>query len=115
MAKITLPAPVTLDHLRAAVARSCPDLDLQRMGPGLTASQSRWVAAWIMTQGKQVQIAPMVRSMGTMLLLLLVALTGVGLIIYAVAVVPKQQAVVKRVHAALTRELAASSAAPAGG
>ena len=111
MAKLDLPAPVSLDQLRAAVARTCPDLDLQRMGPGLSASQSRWVAAWVMTQRKQVQITPMVRSMPMMLLMLLVALTGIGLLIYAVAVVPKQQAVVKRVHAALERELAGTRAA----
>lgn len=110
MAKIDLPAPVTLDQLRAALGRACPDLDQQRMGPGVTASSSRWVAAWVMTQRKQVQITPMVRSMPMMLLLLLVCLTGLGLLLYAVAVIPKQQAVVKRVHAALARELGAPPA-----
>lgn len=109
MAKIDLPAAVTLDQLRAALTRACPDLDQQRMGPGLTASSSRWVAAWVMTQRKQIQIMPMVRSMPMMLLLLLVCATGLGLLVYAVAVIPKQQAVVKRVHAALARELAAPS------
>jgi hypothetical protein len=39
MAKLTLSAPVTLDQLRAALQRTCPDLDQQRMGPGITASQ----------------------------------------------------------------------------
>ena len=109
MAKIDLPAAVTLDQLRAALTRACPDLDQQRMGPGLTASSSRWVAAWVMTQRKQIQITPMVRSMPMMLLLLLICATGLGLLVYAVAVIPKQQAVVKRVHAALARELAAVS------
>lgn len=113
MAKIDLPAAVTLDQLRAALTRACPDLDQQRMGPGLTASSSRWVAAWVMTQRKQIQITPMVRSMPMMLLLLLLCATGVGLLIYAVAVIPKQQAVVKRVHAALARELAAPPTAAA--
>lgn len=114
MATIKLPAPATLDQIRAALTRACPDLDQQRMGPGVTASQSRWVAAWVMTQRQQLQITPMVRSMPMMLLFLLVALTGVGLLIYAVAVLPKQQAVVKRVTAALERELStrAASAAP---
>lgn len=114
MAKITLPAPVTLDQIRAALTRTCPDLDQQRMGPGVTASQSRWVAAWVMTQKKQIQITPMVRSMPMMLLFFLMALTGLGIIIYAVAVVPKQQAVVKRVHAALERELSAPTSAARG-
>jgi hypothetical protein len=109
MAKIDLPAAVTLDQLRAALTRACPDLDQQRLGPGLTASSSRWVAAWVMTQRKQIQITPMVRSMPMMLLLLLICATGLGLLIYAVAVIPKQQAVVKRVHAALARELTAVS------
>mgnify|MGYP001273956234 FL=1 len=109
MAKIDLPAAVTLDQLRAALTRACPDLDQQRMGPGLTASSSRWVAAWVMTQRKQIQITPMVRSMPMMLLLLLICATGLGLLVYAVAVIPKQQAVVKRVHAALARELTAVS------
>ncbi len=106
MAKLTLPAPHSLDHLRAALERTCPDLDQHRFGPGVTASQSRWVAAWVMTQRKQVQVVPMVRSMPMFLLFFLMALTGLGLLIYAVAVVPKQQALVKRVHAALERELA---------
>ena len=79
------------------------------MGPGVTASSSRWVAAWVMTQRKQIQITPMVRSMPMMLLLLLICATGLGLLVYAVAVIPKQQAVVKRVHAALARELTAVS------
>jgi hypothetical protein len=109
MAKIDLPAAVTLDQLRAALTRACPDLDQQRMGPGVTASSSRWVAAWVMTQRKQIQITPMVRSMPMMLLLLLICATGLGLLVYAVAVIPKQQAVVKRVHAALARELTAVS------
>ena len=108
MATIKLTTPTSLTDLRAAVARTCPDLDLQRMGPGLTASQSRWAAAWVLTQRKQVQVLPMVRSMPMLLLLLLVALTGIGLVVYAVAVIPKQQALVKRVTAALERELRAT-------
>ncbi len=78
------------------------------MGPGLTASQSRWVAAWVMTQRKQVQVLPMVRSMPMMLAFLALALTGVGLAIYAIAVLPKQRAVAARVAAALERELRAA-------
>lgn len=114
MATIKLPAPVSLDQVRAALTRACPDLDQQRFGPGVTASQSRWVAAWVMTQRKQVSVAPMVRSMPMFLLFFLIALTGVGLLIYAVTVLPRQQAVVKRVTAALERELrAASAGAPA--
>lgn len=109
MAKIDLPAAVTLDQLRAALTRACPDLDQQRMGPGVTASSSRWVAAWVMTQRKQIQITPMVRSGPMLLLQLLIFATGIGLLVYAVAVIPKQQAVVKRVHAALARELTAVS------
>ena len=109
MATLKLSRHVPLADLRATLARTCPDLDLQRMGPGLTASQSRWVAAWVMTQRNQVQVVPMVRSLPMMLAFLLIALTGLGLVIYAVAVVPKQQAVVKRVTAALDRELRAAS------
>jgi hypothetical protein len=108
MATITLSAHVTLDQLRAALTRACPDLDQQRMGPGVTASQSRWVAAWVMTQRKQVQVTPMVRSMPMMLAFLALALTGVGLAIYAIAVLPKQRAVAARVAAALERELRAT-------
>lgn len=108
MATITLSAHVPLPELRATLARTCPDLDLQRMGPGLTASQSRWVAAWVMTQRKQVQVLPMVRSMPMMLAFFALALTGVGLAIYAIAVLPKQRAVAARVAAALERELRAA-------
>lgn len=109
MATIKLPAAVTLDQIRAALTRACPDLDQHRMGPGVTASSSRWVAAWVMTQRKQIQITPMVRSGPMLLLQLLIFATGIGLLVYAVAVIPKQQAVVKRVHAALARELTAVS------
>ena len=105
MAKLTLPSPVSLDRLRAALARTCPDLDQHRLGPGVTASSSRWVGAWVMTQRKHVQVVPMVRSMPMLLLFLLMAVTGLGFVIYAVAVLPKQQALVKRVAAALEREL----------
>ena len=109
MATITLSAHVPLPELRATLARTCPDLDLQRMGPGLTASQSRWVAAWVLTQRKQVQVLPMVRSLPMMLAFFAIALTGVGLAIYAIAVVPKQRAVAAPVAAALERELRAQA------
>jgi hypothetical protein len=108
MATLKLSRHVPLPELRTTLARTCPDLDLQSAGPGLTASQSRWVAAWVLTQRNQVQVVPMVRSLPMMLALLAIMLTGLGLLIYAVAVVPKQQAVVKRVTAALERELRAT-------
>lgn len=113
MATLELTAPVPLADLRATLARTCPDLALQGMGPGVTASRSPWVAAWVMTQRKQVQVVPMVRSIPMMLLFLLVALTGVGLLVYAVAVLPRQRQVVDQVVAALERELRSTGAARA--
>ncbi len=113
MPKITLPAPVSRDQLRAALTRTCPDLEQNRMGPGVSASTSRWVAAWVMPQKKQIHINPGIRSVPMMLLFLLMALTGIGIVIWAIAVVPKQQALIKRIHAALERDLLATAAARA--
>ena len=39
---------------------------------------------------------------------LLVLVTGVGLVFYAILAIPKQQEVAKRVHALLSRELEAA-------
>lgn len=105
MPTIKLDAPTTTDTVRAALTRTCPDLDLRPLGKGLSAAHSRWVAAWIMPQGKRVQIIGNVGSKGMMAALLLILLTGIGLPLYAILVVRKQQALAKRVHAALEREL----------
>ncbi|MCH9686744.1 MAG: hypothetical protein K0V04_35250 [Deltaproteobacteria bacterium] len=105
MPNIKVTTPLTKDQIREIVRVGCPDLDLSSLGPGLTASRTRWVAAAINTQGKTVTVMPMVRDMTTLLLLLLVMITGIGLLIYAVVVIPKQKELVTRVTALLKREL----------
>jgi len=105
MTNIKVPEPVSKEQIRTLLQTSCPDLDLGSVGPMLTASSSRWVAAAINTQGKTVTVMPLVRDMLTLLAMLLIMLTGVGLVIYAVAVMPKQKALADRVRAVLAREL----------
>lgn len=105
MPTIKLPAPVTKDEIRDVLRRSCPDLDLMNLGPMVTASKSPWVAAAINPQRSNVYVTPMVRSMPMFLVFFLMALTGIGIVIYAVTAVPKQKKVTDRVTAVLEREL----------
>ncbi len=105
MPNIKISNPVSKDQLREIVRVGCPDLDLSSLGPSFTASSSRWAAAAVNVQGKTVTVMPMVRDMVTMLLLLVIALTGIGIVIYAVAVIPKQKTIVDRVSALVEREL----------
>lgn len=103
---IKLPSPMTRDQLRELLRAGCPDLDLHDFGPGLTASSSRWAGAAVIAQGQRLSVMPMVRDLGTLALTLLMALTGVGLLIYAVVAIPRQKQVAARVEALLRRELA---------
>lgn len=102
---IKLPAPVSKDHVRDIVIQACPDLEVGTLGPALIAARSPWVAAAIMVQGKTVSVGPAVRDAKMMLLMLLILLSGVGLILYAILAIPKQQEVAKRVYSLLSREL----------
>ena len=111
MPNIKLQAPVSKDQVREIIGRRCPDLDIGSMGAGLTAYSSPWVAAMIGVNKKTLSFAPMVASMKMFLLFFLIAVTGIGLVIYAVSVIPKQQALVKRVHAVIAEEVAAQAAA----
>lgn len=105
MPNLKLSQPVSRDRVRDVLATRCPDLELKKLGPGLTASTSPWRAAMIQVNGKTVSVFPSVASAAMFPLMLLIMLTGIGLVIYAVTVIPKQQAIVKRVHAALEQEL----------
>lgn len=105
MPSIKTPQPVPVDRIQEIVQAGCPDLDFGRLGVTLTASRSRWVAAAIGTRGNAVTVNPMVRDMPTMLLLLLMSLTGIGLMLYVLLAFPKQKALVARVTSLLQREL----------
>ncbi len=104
---IKLHSPASIDAIREIVRQGCPDLEVGRLGPALVASRSAWVAAAISVQGKTISVMPMVRDAKMMLLMLLVLVSGVGLLLYAIMAIPKQQEVTKRVHALLSRELEA--------
>lgn len=105
MPNLKLSTAVSRDRVRDVLATRCPDLELRKLGPGITASRSSWVAAMVQVNGKTVTVMPWVASAAMMPLVLLILLSGIGLVIYAVAVVPKQQQIVKRVTAALEQEL----------
>jgi|GEM_PF-3307951 len=106
MPNIRVSSPVSEARVHDIVAQGCPDLDLGRLGPMITASRSAWVAAAIGTRGRTVTVNPWVRDPLTTGLALLLLLTGIGLPIYAVFVLSKQRAVVDRVTAVLQRALA---------
>lgn len=106
MASIKLQKPVSKDETRAILARRCPDLDLGTLGPTITASSSPWVAAMISVDKRTISVAPMVANMKMLLLFVLIAFTGIGIVLYAVLAVPKQLQVARRVEAALAQELA---------
>lgn len=115
MAKnIVLPAPVSRDRVRDVLRARCPDLDLGTIGVGISAASSRWVAAVVFVNGKRVSVIPMVHGVGMFFVFLLLALTGLGIVIYAVTAVPRQLALTKRVRAVLAQELRAGAPAVAG-
>lgn len=105
MPTMKLQNPTTVPDVRTALTRACPDLDVRPFGRGLAAAHSRWVAAWVMPNRNKVQVIGGVASKGMMLATLLIMLTGIGLPIYAITAMRKQQALAKRVTAALEREL----------
>ncbi|MEM7156596.1 MAG: hypothetical protein AAF799_27360 [Myxococcota bacterium] len=105
MANIKVAEPVSKDQIRSLLQARCPDLDLGSVGPMITASSSRWVAAAVNSQGKTVTVMPLVRDMPAMLGMLLIMLTGLGLVIFAVTVMPKQRALAERVEGILSAEL----------
>lgn len=105
MANIKVAEPVSKDQIRSLLQARCPDLDLGSVGPMITASSSRWVAAAVNSQGKTVTVMPLVRDMPAMLGMLLIMLTGLGLVIFAVTVMPKQRALADRVEGILSAEL----------
>jgi hypothetical protein len=105
MPTIKLDAPASKDQIRDVLRRRCPDLDLMNLGPMITASESRWIAAAINPQRNNVYVMPMVRSMPMFLLFFLMALSGIGIVIYAVTAAPRQKQVAERVTAVLEREL----------
>jgi hypothetical protein len=105
MPNIKLATAVSRDKVRDILATRCPDLEVNRLGPGLTASRTKWVAAMVQVNGRTISVIPSVASVPMFLVMLLIMLTGLGLVIYAVAVIPKQQEIVRRVTAALQQEL----------
>lgn len=105
MSAIKLSAPVTKDHVVSLVRTHCPDLDLGRLGAGVSVATSRWVGASIWINKKSVTVAPSPPSIPMFLVFLLMALTGLGLVVYAVGVLPKQRALAARVEGVLRREL----------
>jgi hypothetical protein len=107
MPNIKIARPVSKDEVRAVIQSHCPDLRLARLGPAITAGTSPWVAAWITVNKKSVSVAPSVANMKMFLLFALIALTGVGIILYAVLAVPGQMETTRRVTAALKANLAA--------
>jgi hypothetical protein len=104
MPNIKVAETVSQDEIRSLLRARCPDLDLASVGPMLTASSSRWVAAAVNRQGKTVSVMPLVRDVPAMLGMLCIMLTGVGLVIFAVTVMPKQRALAERVHGVLSAE-----------
>ncbi len=92
-------------QLREILAQGCPDLDFGSIGPALIASSSAWVAAAININKRTVSIIPMVRDLKMLLLMLLIMFSGIGLILYAIVIMPKQRALSERIYALLGREL----------
>ena len=105
MPNVKVAETVSKDQLRTLLQARCPDLDLGSVGPMLTGSSSRWVAAAVNSQGKTVSVMPLVRDVPAMLGMLLIMFTGIGLVIYAITVIPKQRALAERVHGVLSAEL----------
>lgn len=106
MPPIKLSSPVAKDRVVQLVRTHLPDLDLGSLGAGVTVASSRWVAAAIWVNKKAVNVMPSMRSPQMFALFVLMALTGIGLAIYAVAILPKQKALADRVEGVLRRELA---------
>jgi len=61
-------------------------------------------AVWV--SKKTIGVTPSVRSLPMFLLQTLMALTGVGVVIFAVTALPRQRALAQRVQAVLRAELA---------
>ena len=110
MPNIKLAQPVSKDEVRAIIRDRCPDLQLASLGPAITAGTSAWVAAWITVNRKTLSVAPSVANMKMFLLFMLIALTGVGIILFAVLVMPRQMEMSRRVTAALRAALAPGEA-----
>lgn len=106
MPPIKLSSPVAKDRVVALVRTHLPDLDLGSLGAGVTVSSSRWVGSSIWINKKSVSVIPSMRSIPMFLLFALMAATGIGLAIFAIAILPKQRALAARVEGVLRRELA---------
>ena len=95
--------------LREIIAQGCPDLDFNTLGAALIASRSAWVAAAVVVNRRTLSVMPFVRDGKMALAMLLIMFTGIGLILYAVVIMPKQRALADRIHALLERELSEST------
>lgn len=108
MSAIKLSSPVAKDHVVALLRAHCPDLDVGRLGAGVSAASSRWVGASIWINKKAITVIPSMPSIPMLLVFLLIVLTGLGLVVFAVAILPRQRALAERVEAMLRRELPAA-------
>lgn len=111
MSNIKLAQPLTKDEVRAIIRQRCPDLDLGTLGPMLTAYASAHVAAMIGVNKKVLSVAPGVSSGRHFAVFALIAITGIGLILYAAFVVSKQVKLARRVEAALRQHVEEASLA----
>ena len=75
----------------------------------LSAERRRVALATTAVIALSLSVIPSVASIPMFIVMLLIMLTGLGLVIYAVAVIPKQQEIVRRVTAALQQELPGKS------
>lgn len=105
MSNIKISEPVSRNQIRDILSRRCPDLELGSLGPMLTASVNGWGGASVAVNKKVVSVGPAPRTGGVFALTMFICLTGVGLIIFAVTVLPKWLDTARRVKAVLAEEL----------
>ena len=110
MANITYSTKQTKAALEAHLRQSLPELEVKN-GPGamLSVGQSPWIGCMVAVNGKTVTTMPMVHGAGMLPVFLLLALTGIGLVLYAALALPKQLKITQLVNTIIEVHAASAS------
>ena len=90
------------DHLQS----NLPDTLTIKNFPGpvaFTIGESAFVAALVTVNGKRINTMPWAHGFGMSWVMILIMLSGIGLIIYAVVAIPKQKKIVEQVETELEK------------
>lgn len=111
MPSVTLPDVTHQDQLDPLLAERMPGVKLTRRGKMTLVARDDWQTAMVSVSKKgKVTIGPWLFGAGLVpLWTILIMLTGIGLILWAVIAVPKHQALATEVHEALASKATESS------